>query len=165
MNKVVWSGVVTAAAVLCFSVPSFAQTTGSIGVSASVNAKAKLTIGAPSITFADADPDTDLTISASAVTIAVKARTSAGGTVSLTVLATQDLTSGSDIIPISALKWTVDGTAGFAAGTSNVTTAQTVASWSGSANRTGAQTYVLDNSWAYATGTYVTTLNYTLSVP
>jgi hypothetical protein len=44
-------------------------------------------------------------------------------------------------------------------------TAQTVGTWTGSGNPAGSHTYVLANSWAYATGVYTTTLNYTLSVP
>ncbi len=167
MKKVVWSGIVTAAAVLCFSVPSYAQTTvpGSINVTASVNAKAKLTLTGGPIVFDDADPDVSATVTATTpVSIAVKARTTAAGVVTLTVEATQDLTSGTDTIAISNLGWTASGT-GFVGGTSNTTTAQTVGSWAGSGNMSGTQTYVLTNSWAYATGSYVTTLNYTLSVP
>jgi hypothetical protein len=45
------------------------------------------------------------------------------------------------------------------------TTAQAVGNWTGSGNRTGTQTYSLPNSWDYVTGTYTTTLNYTLTVP
>jgi hypothetical protein len=167
MKKVVWSGIVTAAAFLCFSAPSYAQTTapGSINVTASVNAKAKLTLTGGPIVFADADPDVSTTVSATTpVTVDVKARTTAAGVVTLTVMATQDLTSGSDTIGISNLAWTAAGT-GFVAGTSSTATAQTVGSWTGSGSPSGTQTYVLTNSWAYATGTYLTTLNYTLSVP
>jgi hypothetical protein len=54
---------------------------------------------------------------------------------------------------------------GFVAGTSSATVAQSVGAWTGSGARSGSQTYSLPNSWAYAPGTYTTTLNYTLSVP
>ena len=33
------------------------------------------------------------------------------------------------------------------------------------ARQNGTQTFSLPNSWAYGTGTYTTTLNYTLTVP
>ena len=45
------------------------------------------------------------------------------------------------------------------------TAAQRVASWVSSGSWTGTQTYGLLNSWTYATGTYSTTLTYTLTAP
>jgi hypothetical protein len=45
------------------------------------------------------------------------------------------------------------------------TTAQAVGSWISSGSRTGTQSYTLANAWTYATGTYSTTLTYTLSAP
>ena len=164
MKKAVWSGVIAAAAALLISTPVFAQTTAtaSLGVTASVNAKAKLTLGVASITFPDADPDVVTVMTSSAVTIDVKARTS--GTPTLTVLAGGDLTTGSANIPITSLTWTATGS-GFIAGANDKTTAQTVASWGGSGSPSGSQTFSLPNSWSYATGTYTATLNYTLTVP
>ena len=166
MTKAVWSGIAAAAVVVLVSTSAFAQTTvnGAISVTANVNAKAKLTLGTAAISFADADPDVTPVMSATAFNIDVKARTSGAGNVTLTVVASNDLTSGSDIIAIGGLTWTVSG-GGFQAGTSNKTTAQTVGSWTGSGNQTGSQTYSLPNSWTYATGTYTATLNYTLTVP
>jgi hypothetical protein len=80
------------------------------------------------------------------------------------VAATGDLSAGGGAtIPIGQLTWQATGT-GFVAGASSLA-AQTVGAWTGSGNRTGTQTYELPNSWDYATGTYTTTLNYTLSVP
>lgn len=166
MKKAVWSGIVTAAAVLFVGTPVFAQTFANAGinVTANVNAKAKLTLGTAALTFADADPDTDPTIVAPLFSVDVKARTTAGSAVTLTVLADDDLLSGTDVIAINNLTWAAGG-AGFSAGTSNKTTAQTVGSWSGSGNRAGSQTYSLVNSWAYATGVYTAVLTYTLTVP
>ena len=166
MKKAVWSGIVAAAAVLCISSPAFAQATanGSINVTANVSAKAKLTLSAAAIVFADADPDVTPSIAAAAVTIDVKARTTAAGSVTLTVLADDDLDSGTATIAIGNLTWTAGG-AGFQAGTSNKVTAQTVGSWTGSGSPSGTQTYALANSWAYNTGIYTATLNYTLSAP
>lgn len=165
MKKAVWSGIVTAAAILVLGTPAFAQTvTEGILVTANINSKAKLTLGTPTLVFADADPDDFPTIAAPAFTVAVKARTTAGAAVTLTVLSDDDLLSGSDAIAISALTWAASGT-GFSAGTSNKTTAQTVGAWSGSGNQAGTQTYSLANSWTYATGIYTATLTYTLTVP
>ena len=165
MKKAVWSGIV-AAAILLAGTPAFAQTvTAAINVTANVNSKAKLTLGTPTLLFADADPDVVPSIAAPAFNVTVKARTTAGAAVTLTVLASDDLQSGGDVITIDNLTWAAAGTGFPAIGTSNKSTAQTVGAWTGSGNQTGSQTYSLANSWAYATGTYSATLTYTLTVP
>jgi hypothetical protein len=167
MKKAVWSGIVTGAAVLVLGTPAFAQTVVNappFTVTANVNARAKLALGVAAISFADADPDTSPTIAATAFTVDVKARTTPLAAVTLTVLAGNDLLSGTDVIAINNLTWAAAGT-GFSAGTSNKTAAQTVGAWIGSGNQSGSQTYSLLNSWAYATGTYTATLTYTLTVP
>src|SRR4051812_12170074 len=118
MTKAVWGSVFTAAAaVLLFSTPASAQATdtASVTVSATVNAKAKLTMGSTTSSFADADPDVTPLLSAAAISVDVKARTTAAGSVTLTVLASDDLSNGSDVIGIGNLSWTVTGT-NFAAG-------------------------------------------------
>jgi hypothetical protein len=172
MKKAVWSGIITAVGMLVMSTSVYAQAqtaSGTVNVNANVNAKAKLTINggaAASISFADADPDVLATLPAAPLTIAVKARTSGTGAVTLTVRASQDLTSAtSDTIAISALKWTSTGTNFALNGTSSSGGEVNVMSATGSGNHTGIQTYTLDNSWAYATGVYTTTLTYTLTAP
>jgi len=172
MKKAVWSGIIAAVGMLAMSTSVYAQVqtaSGTVNVTANVNAKAKLTINGganAAITFADADPDVSLTVPANPLTIAVKARTSGTGAVTLTVRASQDLTSAtSDIIAISALKWTSTGTNFAVSGTSSSGAEVNVMSVTGSGNHTGVQTYALDNSWAYATGVYTTTLTYTLTAP
>jgi hypothetical protein len=171
MKKAVWSGIITAVGMLALSTSVYAQAqtaSGTVNVNANVNAKAKLTINggaAASITFADADPDVLATVPAAPLSIAVKARTSGTGAVTLTVRASQDLTSAtSDTIAISALKWTSTG-ANFVNGTSSSSAEVNLLSVTGSGNYTGVQNYTLDNSWAYATGVYTTTLTYTLTAP
>ncbi len=166
MTKAVWSGIAAFGVMVCIAAPAYAQATatGSLSVTATVSAKAKLTLSAASITFADADPDTTPSITAAGVDVDVKARTSAAGSVTLTVLASDDLASGGNSIPVGNLTWTSAGS-GFQDGTSNKTVAQSVGSWTGSGNPTGTQTYALVNSWTYATGTYTVTLNYTLTAP
>jgi hypothetical protein len=167
MKKAVWSGAVAAAVVLLGSSSAFAQQTAnaSIAVTANVNAKAKLTLSVAAINFADADPDLTPVFTSAPVTVDVKARTSAGGSVTVTVLASGDLTSGTDTIPVNTLTWTAAG-AGFAAtGANDATTAQTLGLWTNSGNHNGSQTLSLPNLWSYKTGTYTATLNYTLTAP
>jgi hypothetical protein len=167
MKKVVWTGIVATAALMLLPGSVFAQASDNAAINVTVNvaARAKLTLGSAAITFADADPDSVGTLSSGAITVDVKARTSAAGSVTLTVQASDDLkTSGSEVIAISGLTWTATGT-NFVAGTSNKTTAQTVGSWTGPGDRSGTQTYSLPNSWSYGAGSYSATLNYTLSAP
>jgi hypothetical protein len=131
-----------------------------------VAALAKLSLSISTLSFPDANPDTSPTIpaSAGALTITTKARTTPGSVVSLSVLASDNLRSGTDIIAISNVTWTASG-AGFVAGTMSSTTARSVGSWTGSGSHAGTQTYSLTNSWTYATGSYSTTFTYTLTAP
>jgi hypothetical protein len=141
--------------------------TANVTVGATVSATAKLYIASVSVTFANADPDTTPSITATegAIAIDAKAKTSTGSTVTLTVLAANDLQgSGSDIIAINNITWAATG-AGFTGGTMSKAAAQTVASWTNSGSRSGTQTYQLANSWDYATGSYSTSATYTLTAP
>ena len=144
-----------------------ASDTKGLTVSAAVSATAKLTVSATTLTFPNSDPDSVPSIAATegAVTITAKSKTSKNGAVTLTISVPTDLTSGTDTIAISNLTWTAAGDAGFVAGTMNKTSAQTVASWTNSGNRTGTQTYALANSWSYTTGAYSATATYTLTAP
>ena len=143
-----------------------AATTSNLSVAATVSATAKLSVSAATLTFPNADPDTVPSIAATegTVNITAKSKTGAAGAVTLTLLSGADLTSGSDIIDISNVTWTASG-AGFVAGTMNKSTAQTVASWTGSGNRSGSQTFALANSWSYPTGSFSATATYTLTAP
>ncbi len=168
MSKAVWTAVaVLAVAVFAVATPAAAQSTATATVNVTVNVSARATLdlhGTNSVTFGDADPDTTASIAASAMTVDVKGRTSGGSNVTLTVVSNQDLTSGSDAIGIGNLTWTATGT-GFAAGTMNKTTAQTVGTWAGSGTHSGTVTLKLANSWAYNAGAYTATLTYTLTAP
>ena len=165
MNKAVWTTVATAA-LLALAVPVSAQqtATATVGVTAHVNAKAKLSLDTNAVVFGDADPDVSATINATPINVAVKARTAKNSSVTLTVISDDDLLSGSDVITIDNLTWTVSGT-GFAAGTMSKTAAVNVGSWTNSGNHAGTQTLVFANSWTYATGDYTATLTYTLTAP
>jgi hypothetical protein len=167
MKKAVWSGAIATAVLLLGASTVLAQqtATASIAVTANVNAKAKLTLGTGVINFADADPDVVPTFTSAPVSVDVKSRTTATGNVTLTVLASGDLTSGSDAIGVANLTWTATGTGFSATGANNKTTAQTLGSWVGSGSPSGTQTLSLPNLWSYNTGTYTVTLNYTLTAP
>jgi hypothetical protein len=152
-------------AALAIAVSAEAQTATST-FSANLGGIAKLSLSSNTLSFPDADPDTVPLIPAAggAITITAKARASLAATVTLTVLAADDLRSGVDTIPASALTWMASG-AGFVNGTVSRATPQVVASWTGSGIRTGTQTYRFQNSWSYRTGTYSVSLLYTLVSP
>jgi hypothetical protein len=127
-------------------------------------ARAKLTLGAASITFPDADPDLGPVAATAPVTVTAAVRTATAGAPTLTVL-TPDLVSGTDTIPITNVSWTASGDPGFKPGTMNKTTAATAGTWTGSGSRSGTFTYSMVNSWSYATGTYAAVAVYTLTAP
>lgn len=164
MKKAVWSGIAACFGVLVMSSSVYAQNTGNINVQVNVNARAKLQLGAASITFNDADPDVVTTFTSAPISVDVKARTTSGGAVTLTVQAAGNFTNGSSNIPLNTLQWTATGT-GYQGGSSDSTTPQTVGNWTSSGHQSGSHTYTLPNSWSYATGTYNVTLNYTLATP
>jgi hypothetical protein len=143
-----------------------ATSSSTVTINAAVDAKAKLELSASTLTFPNSDPDTVPSIPSNegGVTVTAKANTSRGSTVTLTLVASDDLKSGSDTIDIGNITWTGSG-AGFVNGTMNQTTPQTVASWSGSGNHTGTVTHVLANSWDYVAGNYSATATYTLTAP
>ena len=143
-----------------------ASEASTVTASAIIAGLAKLNLSSLTLTFPDAHPDIVSLIPAAGgpLTITAKARATPGSTVTLTVEALDDLRSGTDVIPASALAWTGAGAA-FANGTVARGAARTVASWPGSGVRSGTQAYTLQNSWTYATGTYTLTLTYTLTAP
>jgi hypothetical protein len=145
------------------AVPVAAQT-DTATLNASINGLARLSLSTLTISFPDADPDTVPSIPASQgpLTITAKARTSANGAVTLTVMATDQLRSGLNTIPTSNITWTASGS-GFSGGTLSAASAQTVAGWTGSGVRTGTQSFFFRNLWSYATGTYSLTMTFTLS--
>jgi hypothetical protein len=157
--------------VFCFliaaltAVSADAQTATST-FSANLGGIAKLSFSSNTLSFPDADPDAVPLVSAAggAITITAKARASLAATVTLTVLAADDLRSGVDTIPASALTWMASG-AGFVNGTVSRVSPQVVGSWTGSGVRTGTQTYRFQNSWSYRSGTYTVSLLYTLVSP
>ena len=146
--------------------PAEAQQQVTATLNASLPPIARLSLSTTSISFADADPDLvpSLPSSPPSVTITAKARATQGSAVTLTIEATDDLRSGLDTIPASALTWTATG-AGFVPGTLSRTTPALLATWTGPGVRTGDQSFRFANKWTYATGTYTVTILYTLSAP
>ena len=114
-------------------------------------AQARLTVSATTQTFPNSDPDTVPQVLASEgpLTITTKGRTAPGNQIILSVLASNDLQAGLNVIAISALTWTASG-AGFVGGTMNKAVAQQVALFGSSGNFTGTQTYRFANAWTYA---------------
>jgi hypothetical protein len=144
-----------------------ANTSTAVTVSATVSATAKLTLNTAAVSFADSDPDTTpLITGAPVVSVTAKGKTAAGSNITLTVLAGDDLKSGTDTIGVANVTWTVAGD-GFSAGTMDKSPnpAVSLGSWAGSGNHSGTQTYLLANSWDYATGNYSMTVTYTLTAP
>ena len=135
-------------------------------LSATIGPQASLTLSTLSLTFPGADPDAIMQVPAAGgpLLITAKARATGGETVVLTVLASGDLRSGLDVLPASNITWTATG-AGFAAGTLSATTPVQVATWTGSGLRSGTQQFYFRNLWTHPTGTYTTSLVYTLSAP
>jgi hypothetical protein len=143
-----------------------ATATGTATVTAQVNAAARLTLGSDTFTFATADPTTTASIPANenGTTITVGARTSANGAVSLTTQAVDDLKSGTNVISINNLGFTCTGD-GFDHCTCSKTAPQTIGSWTGPGTHTASLNCFLANSFGYATGTYSTTVTFTLTAP
>lgn len=147
---------------------SIAATASAQTATATLNAAftgvARLSLSSSSLTFADADPDTVPQVPATppVLTITAKGRATAGGAVTLSVQANDDLRSGVTTLPASMITWTASGS-GFLDGTLSATTPQTVATWGGSGQRTGTQVFYFRNLWTHPAGVYTLTLLYTLS--
>lgn len=140
--------------------------TKTLTINATVKARAKLTLSPDTINFADADPDDLPSIAADyPVTVTAKVRTGSSSKPDLVVQANGDLKNANgDIIEIGNVSWNATGS-GFKDGTMDKSTAQDVASWTGSGNRSGTLRFFLANSWDYATGSYTATATYTLTAP
>ncbi len=139
--------------------------TKTINVTVHVGAVAQLTLGTATLTFPNSDPDTVPSISATEGDVAVtaKLRTSSATNWTLTVKASgANMTDAAgDTIAVSALTWTHTGAA-FSDGIMDAAD-QPVATQKGSGTYAGTQAYRMANSWTYATGSYSTTLTYTLT--
>src|SRR6476646_6748906 len=139
-----------------------AAQTSNATLNAAINSVARLSLSSAALTFPDPDTVPSIQASQGPITVTAKARTSPNGTVTLTIRAGDQLRSGLNTIPESNITWVATG-GGFSNGTLSATTAQAVATWTGSGVHTGTQTFFFRNLWSYATGTYTLTMTYTLS--
>jgi len=126
-------------------------------------ASVTLTLSTSTLHFPNADPDTSPVINATENPLGVTVRVTGNphGQCQLTALAAGDLRSGTNVIAISAVKWTAQGT-GFVSGTLSSSSPQLMGQWYGNTYEQGSQSFRLDNSWSYATGNYGQTVLYTL---
>jgi len=140
--------------------------TSTLTINAKINAKAKLSLSPATIHFDDAsyDPDTNPTMPATegSVVITAKVKTGSASNATLTCLASGDFNAA---IPVSAVTWTSGSTNYAPTGTMDKTTAQNVASRSGSGDLSGSITPLMATSWDYPTGDYSVTVTYTLIAP
>lgn len=142
-----------------------ASVSAGINVSVSVPSTSTLTLGATNLTFVADDPTLQTAVPAQENPVSVLARVRSKGTPSLTVLASDDLKDGSNVIPVSAVNWTADG-APYIAGVMNKTSAQPAASFpAGSGSYFSSFRFTLANSMQYLPGTYATIITYTLTGP
>jgi hypothetical protein len=148
-----------------------ASATANVTLSATVNSSAKLSLATNTITFPDADPDTVLSIPANenGSVVTAKVKTGSATTATLNVLASTDLKSGSDTIPITNITSKATNTTGtfFSAGpvTWSTTSPGALVGQGKSGSYTGTISWFLANSWDYATGSYTATATYTLTAP
>jgi hypothetical protein len=124
--------------------------------------RVSLTLGMSAINFPAADPDLIPSIPANENPITVRINAKAGGGLTLTCRAGNDLVSGSNIIPAASVSWTATGTQ-FVSGTMSKTSDQLAGQWTGSGSWNGTFSYRLANSWSYATGAYSFAVIYTLT--
>ena len=151
--------------VLSSSVTRATTATAGLSISIAVPSSAILTLGTTSIRFIPDDPIVQPSVPAQENPVSVLARTRSKGIPSLAVIASDDLTDGANIIPVTAISWTADATP-YIAGTMNKSTAQAAALFAtGSGSYQSSFRYFLANSPLYVPGTYSTTINYTLTAP
>jgi hypothetical protein len=137
-------------------------------IKAEVKNLSKLELDSTTVTFevGSLSPDDVPVINSSPgqISVIAKARTGTKNNVTLTVLATGDLISGSDIVTINNINWAATGS-GFAGGTMDRTSPQPLGSWIGSGIHPGKVSFQLTNRWNYAKGDYATTTVFTLTAP
>ncbi|MBT0653280.1 hypothetical protein [Geomobilimonas luticola] len=142
-----------------------ASASAGLNISLVIASSANLMLSTTSLTFLADDPAIQPSVPASENPVSVLAKVRTKGAPSLYVLSSDDLRSGADVIPITNLTWTADGTP-FTGGTMNKTTPQLAATLpTGSGSYQSAYRYFLSNSALYLPGTYSTTINYTLTAP
>ena len=137
-------------------------------ISAEVRNLVKLELDSVIVTFdvGSLSPDDAPIISSNPgqISVTAKARTGTKSNVTLTVLATGDLISGTDIVAVNNVNWTATGP-GFASGAMDKTSPRPVGNWIGSGIYRGRVAFHLINQWDYAKGDYGTMTVFTLAAP
>ncbi len=144
--------------------------TANVTLSATVTSIAELTLSTATVSFPNANPGTVPNVSATenGATITAHVRTGSSTPASLSVLAADDLTSGSDVIPMTAVSSTTTNTSGTFFTTGAIPwskTAPVTLGGGASGSYTGTVNWTLANSWSYATGNYTAAATYTLTAP
>ena len=144
---------------------------GNVTLSATVSSTAKLTL-ATTTTFRYGRLDTVTNIPANENGAIVKAKVKSGSTANsatLKVLATDDLKSGTDTIPITNVTSTATNTSGsfFLAGpiTWSKTSPGVTVGQGNSGSFAGTFNWFLASNWTYPTGAYTGHATYTLTAP
>ena len=160
-----YSGNYTRIITLRLTVPGDVQSP-TFTLSLNLIGRAKLEFGMAGISFPDADPDSVPSIVANQnpVPVICSMRTGSTLTATLNCLAGGDLTSGTNSIPVSNMRWESTGS-GYMSGTMDKATRQVAGNWTGSGRFVGAFSFFLANSWSYNAGNYSTTISYDLIAP
>lgn len=145
-------GTYTALVDVRITVPG-AVKTASATLKITIAPRLSVTLGMSSINFSQANPDLVLSIGANENPVSVTVKAQVGSTVTLTCQASNDLISGTNVIPALNVSWTATGS-GFTAGTLSKTSPQLAGQWTGVGSWSGTFSFRLANSWSYATGVY-----------
>jgi len=137
--------------------------TAGLGAAPAWSATASLQLSPATASFPAANPDTTPSIGATEnpVGVTVSVNGGPGLVAQLTALASGNLVSGPDSIPVNQIRWTATGS-GFVAGILSKDTTQLVGQWVGKTSVVGQLSFWLANSWSYPTGSYNQTVVYTL---
>lgn len=139
-----------------------------LNIRADVRTLSKLEVDQTTVVFdlGSLSPDDAPVINANPaqINITLKTRTGANSNVTLNILATGDIVSGTDVIPVNNINWIATG-AGFVGGTLDKMSPQKVGSWTGGGVRSGTLAFRMFNRWEYVKGEYGTTSLFILTTP
>ncbi len=125
---------------------------------------AKLTLSG-GVTFPDADPDAVPIMGPQTVTLGVQVLGPVGVPWTLTFIANSDLQSGTNMIPISNVSWTVRPNPPFRDGALSTVTPIVLATGVSHSRLVGTFNFYMPNSWNYVPGNYTATATFTLAAP
>ena len=117
------------------------------------------------VTFPDADPDAVPVMGPQVVTLGVEVLGIVGTPWTLTFIANSDLQSGSNVIPISNVSWTVTPNPPFRDGQLSTITPIVLATGISHSRFLATFNFFMANSWNYVPGNYAATATFTLAAP